>query len=460
VYFLAIEELDVERRRRWAAGRVWAAHEAPYLASALLALDPVVVELDEDADSAVDLRAFPADRRWHVYIDPDRLAGVGVGELGFWLLHQVSHLLRDHAARYPGSPVAEQAGPPPSRTVEQRRWNIAGDAEIDDDLHTSKLELPESAVHPAQLGLPEGWTAEQYWDALDIRQSQDRATAGDDGDGGQAQSSPSSSRHLRGGVSREAAEPVTPARGGGPDCGSGCDGHDRPWNCNKPGLSAIGARLLARDTARRIREHTRDRGDTPAGWQRWADEVLEPTVNWRRQLAAHVRRGAADTTGRVDFTYRRPSRRASVAPDVVLPSLRQPLPQVALVIDTSGSMSDQMLGQALAEVTGVLRSLGVARRNLRVIACDAQAYQAQSVRDLGAIRLEGGGGTDMGVGLDAATSLRPRPDLIIVLTDGFTPWRAAPPPGIRVVVGLMDRRGTTPEWAETVHVGDAASARA
>ena len=47
---------------------------------------------------------------------------------------------------------------------------------------------------------------------------------------------------------------------------------------------------------------------------------------------------------------------------------------------------------------------------------------------LGAIRLEGGGGTDMGAGLDAAAALRPRPDLIIVLTDGFTPWRPAPPP--------------------------------
>jgi predicted metal-dependent peptidase len=217
--------------------------------------------------------------------------------------------------------------------------------------------------------------------------------------------------------------------------------------------------LVKRDTARRIREHTRERGDTPAGWQRWADEVLEPTVSWRRQLAAHVRRGAADIAGRVDFTYRRPSRRASAVPDVVLPSLRQPLPQVALVIDTSGSMSDSMLGQALGEVTGVLRSLGVARRNLRVIACDAQAYQAQQVRDLRAIRLAGGGGTDMGAGLDAAAALRPRPDLVIVLTDGYTPWRSAPPPGMRVVVGLMDRGGKTPDWAETVLVGDAAGTR-
>jgi predicted metal-dependent peptidase len=428
VRFDRIEDLSPELRRRWAAGRVWAAHEAPYLASALLALGPVVVEL-EAGDPPFDLRAFPADRDWHLYVEPEILAGAEVGELGFWLLHQVSHLLREHAARYPGEPSAESsgAGPLGARSHETRRWNVAGDAEINDDLYTARLELPDRAIHPQGLGLPEGWTAEQYWDALVLEDAE---------------------------VELDCASAIATAS----DCGSGCDGQPRGWDCGQSGLSAIDVRMLARNTARRIREHTRDRGDTPAGWRRWADDVLEPSVNWRRQLAAHVRRGAADVAGRVDFTYRRPSRRASATPGVVLPSLRQPLPQVALVIDTSGSMSDAMLGQALGEVAGVLRSLGIARRNLRVIACDARAYRAQQVRDLGAVRLEGGGGTDMGAGLDAAAALRPRPDLIIVLTDGYTPWRSAPPGGIRVVVGLMDRGGRTPDWAETVLVGEKAGA--
>ena len=74
-------------------------------------------------------------------------------------------------------------------------------------------------------------------------------------------------------------------------------------------------------------------------------------------------------------------------PEVVLPSLRQPLPRVASSIDTSGSMSDGMLGQALGEVGGVLRSIGIARRDLRVVCCDAEAYEAQTVRDLGKVTL-------------------------------------------------------------------------
>jgi predicted metal-dependent peptidase len=403
-----MSDLPPERRQRWAAARVWAAHQAPYLATAVLALDPVLI-----AEAGADLRGFPVDQDWHVYIDPEVLAATEPPVIGFWLLHQVTHLLRQHAGRFPAR--AEEPGAPvplQARTPAQRRWNLAADAEINDDLRAGEVVVPPETVTPAQLALPDSWTAEQYWDAL----------TGDD----------------------QAFV----------DCGSGTDGQPRPWDCGRPGLSEIAQRMLGLDVARRIREHQKLRGDVPSGWQRWAENVLEPTVNWRRQLAAAVRRGVADVAGRVDFTYRRPSRRAAAVPDVVLPSLRQPLPQVAMVLDTSGSMSDDMLAQAVGEVGGVLRSLGLGRRNLRVICCDAQAYAHQRILDARDVRLLGGGGTDMGKGLAAACELRPRPDLVIVLTDGHTPWPGRAPDGVRVVVGLMDSDGRTPDWATTVVVGD------
>jgi predicted metal-dependent peptidase len=403
-----LDALPAEQRRRFAAGRIWAVHRAPYLASALLALDPVVVER-EDGDPPLDLGAFPADARWRLYVDPVALAATDVPELGFWLLHQVGHLLREHAARFP---ERDHAGPLEGRTPAQRRWNLAADAELDDDLDADELVAPERAVTPEALGLPPHRVAEEYWDAL--AGSEQRAL----------------------------------------DCGSGVDGRGRAWERGAGGLGGSAARLLARETARRIREHSRRRGSVHAGWTRWADEVLEPAVDWRGELAAQIRRGAAEVTGRIDFTYRRPSRRQAAFGDVVAPSLHQPLPRVAMVIDTSGSMSDRMLGRALAEVGGVLRSLGVARRDLRVLCCDAEAYRSQPVRDLGRVELTGGGGTDVGAGIEAAAGARPAPDLVVVLTDGFTPWPARPPAGVRVVVGLMDDRGKAPEWASTVLIDE------
>jgi predicted metal-dependent peptidase len=403
-----IDALNPDQRRKWAAARVWTARRAPYLASAILALEPIVVE--QDTPPSHDLRAFPSDPAWHVYLDPVVVDTVDVPEIGFWLLHQVTHLLRHHARRFPGAAVREN--PLSGRNADQRRWNLAGDAEIDDDLTVDGLTLPDRAITPAGIGQPDALVAEQYWDALDSNE----------------------------------------LPGDQPDCGTGADGRPRDWNCGFPGLSESSAKLLSRDVARRVREHSRTRGDVPAGWRRWSDDVLEPIVNWRHVLRSAIRRGIADIAGRVDFNYRRPSRRAAAHPTVILPSLRQPLPRVAVVIDTSGSMSDTMLAQVLGEVSGLLASVGVARDRLHVVCCDAQAYESQRVLNAKDVRLLGGGGTDMGAGLAAAAELRPRPDLIIVLTDGHTPWPSRAPGRTKVVVGLMDKSGRVPDWATSVAI--------
>jgi predicted metal-dependent peptidase len=438
------ERLGAEQRRVWAAARVWAAHQVPYMASALLALDPVVVDQSDDPPAQrLDLSALPVDEAWHIYLDPDALEGMDVPEVGFWLVHQVSHLLRDHAQRCPVRDPDTTTGPMAHRTTGQRQWNLAADAEINDDLVAGDTVKPATAVTPHALGLPDSQTAEEYWVAL----------------GGRAQESQVP------GTAEAPAErefgpgPESPGSGApeGSDCGSGCDGSGRPWDAGTSGVSRTGRKLLERDVARRIKEHQRRYGNTPAGWQRWAEEILEPTVSWQRLLASAVRRGVADVAGRVDFSYRKPSRRSSVAPDVVLPSLRQPLPKVAMVLDTSGSMNDQMLAQSLAEVQGVLRGLGVGGRHLRIVCCDAQAFEAQKVMRARDVELLGGGGTDMGAGLAKASELRPRPDLIIVLTDGYTPWPQEPPAGIKVIVGLMDPMGSVPDWARAIAIGPVAA---
>jgi predicted metal-dependent peptidase len=421
------ELLGTEQRRLWAAARVWAAHQVPYMASALLALDPVVVDQSADPPAQrLDLSALPVDEGWHIYLDPEVLATMEVPTAGFWLVHQVSHLLREHAQRCPVRDPESAAGPTAQRTSAQRNWNLAADAEINDDLVAGEVVRPAAAVTPRALGLADSLTAEEYWAAL-------------------------------GGREDERGQPDPSETGGECDCGSGCDGTGRPWDSPTPGVSRTGRKLLERDVARRIKEHHRRYGNTPAGWQRWADDVLEPTVSWQRLLASAVRRGVADVAGRVDFSYRKPSRRSSVTPDVVLPSLRQPLPKVAMVLDTSGSMNDRMLSQSLAEVQGVLRGLGVGRRHLRIVCCDAKAFEAQKVMEARDVELLGGGGTDMGAGLQKVAELRPRPDLVIVLTDGFTPWPPTPPPGIAVIVGLMDPMGTAPEWARAIPIGPAAA---
>lgn len=249
----------------------------------------------------------------------------------------------------------------------------------------------------------------------------------------------------------------TPAPGAG-HCGSCATGQQEPWEegppgeGTSPGISRAEAELIRRDVARQIKEHIQARGNVPRHWTRWAEERLRPKVDWRKELATAVRHAIADIAGASDYSYRRPSRRQGQVGNgkVVLPALRRPLPSVAVVVDTSGSISDSMLSQALAEISGILKELGQ-REGVHVLACDAHVQACCRVFRPEQVQLAGGGGTDMGAGLYAASKLRPVPQVCIVITDGYTPWPAQPPKGMKVIVTLTGD-GNAPEWAKIIKI--------
>jgi len=396
-----------------AAARLWAAARFPYLASGIFGARVV---------ARPGIGTVAVDPGWRLWADPELTANWTAAELGSVLVHHVCHLLRDHGPR---------AGIAGVRPDEARAWIRSADAEINDDLVPAGLTLPGDPVLPQHLGCPPGQLAEQYFVAGRGRTA-DRGQPGA-GDNDSAQSG---------------------GRGGGGelDCGSGADGFGRPWESGQPSiLPPWQARLLQRLVAQQVLA-AKQAGDVPAGLLRWADDVLAPKVDWRRALSAELRKAVADTAGAVDYSYRRPSRRAAAVGNVVLPALRRPVPDVAVVCDTSGSMSDDLLAASLAEVEGLLSALGLVC-GLRVLACDTAVGPARRVTSARQVELVGGGGTDMGAGIAAAAVLRPRPAVIVVLTDGYTPWPESAPRGSRVVVGLLgDEAPDAPDWARAIRV--------
>ena len=384
-----------------AAARLWATDRFPYLATGLFGAEVV---------AAAGSGTVSVDESWRMRADPDLIAGWTAAQLGSVLVHHVCHLLRTHGERAQAVGVSSHDAP---------RWVQAADAEINDDLVPAGLDLPGRPVLPADLGAPDGLLAEQYFEASTTDRSAkvfDLAAAGD-----------------------------------WLDCGSGADGVPRPDD-GPPARPAWQADLLRRQVAQDVIAHAKLAGNVPAGLLRWAEEILDPKVNWRRVLAAELRRAVAEVSGAVDYSYRRPSRRAAVAGNVVLPALRRPVPDVAVVCDTSGSMTEDLLAAALAEVEGLMRALGMARQ-VRVLACDTAVGAAQRVNSARQVQLVGGGGTNMGTGIAAAVALRPRPAITVVLTDGYTPWPAAAPKGTRVVIGLLGPGAPdAPAWARAVRV--------
>jgi predicted metal-dependent peptidase len=123
-----------------------------------------------------------------------------------------------------------------------------------------------------------------------------------------------------------------------------------------------------------------------------------------------------------------------------------------VVIDTSGSMGDDDLTAALAEVTGVLRGVGVHGNRVTVLSCDADVHAVRRVTSIEQVELLGGGGTDMRVGIDAALTGPEPPNVVIVLTDGHTPWPDTAPP-CRIIAGLVgEAPPIPPPWIATVRI--------
>jgi predicted metal-dependent peptidase len=384
------------------------------------------------------------DEGWRLRADPELTAGWSAAQLGSVLVHHVCHLLRTHGERAQGAGV---------RPDEAGDWIRAADAEINDDVIPAGLELPGQPVLPRDLGADDGLLAEQYF--AGIRRPAPPTGMGETGEAcwqGGAKGEDGAGRGRGAGTQPRSA----PKGSGGTagtwlDCGSGADGMPRPGQ-GQDGLPRWQAELLRRQVAQDVIAHGKQPGTVPAGLLRWAEEILNPKVDWRAVLAAELRRAVAEVCGAVDYSYRRPSRRASVTAPVVLPALRRPVPEVAVVCDTSGSMTEDLLAMALAEVEGLLRALGLARQ-VRVLACDTAVAPAQRVSSARQVQLTGGGGTDMGAGIAAAAALRPRPAVVVVLTDGYTPWPRLAPKGMRVVVGLLgEQTPEAPTWARAVRV--------
>ncbi|EUA17509.1 hypothetical protein I552_0710 [Mycobacterium xenopi 3993] len=158
----------------------------------------------------------------------------------------------------------------------------------------------------------------------------------------------------------------------------------------RAGIDGATGDLIRRKIAEAVRDAAASGiGTLPGGLRRWADGVLAPpVVPWNRVLRSAVRCALAEAAGRTDYSYRRPSRRR--VPGVVLPAMRGPKVSVAIVVDTSGSMSGADLTAALSETSGVLRSAGVAGERVQVLTCDAASGQAQKVRRVADVVLTGG----------------------------------------------------------------------
>jgi predicted metal-dependent peptidase len=157
--------------------------------------------------------------------------------------------------------------------------------------------------------------------------------------------------------------------------------------------------------------------DVPESVKRMINELVAPKMDWRDLLRTQL-----ESSLKSDFTFMRPSKRSG---DVIFPGMnRDEQLNIAVFLDTSGSISQSMLQEFLSEVQGIMDQyadyrITIAQFDTGVYGVDE--FTADDGRDLREYAIEGGGGTDFDVVFKYMKDNDIEPDQLVMFTDGY-PW--------------------------------------
>jgi predicted metal-dependent peptidase len=408
------------------AGRAAARKSAPYFAPLILLLVMRAVPGLASGDClgmAVTVTGF-------LLYDPDAIVRWTTKQLAGVLIHEVLHIWLRHFARMTG--------------LDPDAWNRACDRAINPIVLKLGLDLPGDYLMPRDIGMPDGLSAIDYYEAEQKRGK------------GKGQPQPGNGKPQAG-----QGQPK-PGEGRWGKCGSGA-GNPVPGEPTKDDPQARASGSVERATkqaAEALNDYAaKHAGRVPGELARHAPAVLAPPkVPWQRKLATIVRRAVQWRPGahvaRYDGMNRRQGGIGYGLGRPILARLREPVCNVAVVLDTSGSMGSAELGLAMRETRGVLKAL---HADVTFVACDTRVHSMERIHRVeeAAKLLKGGGGTSFAPAFEALAKAQPKPEVVIFLTDGYGDAPETQPAGmttIWVLVGSCTRKPCS--WGDSIEVKD------
>lgn len=318
-----------------------------------------------------DIPTAATNGRMHFY-NPDFLDTLTVEEIMGLRAHEGMHDALKHMLRM-GTRI-------------HKVWNFATDYVINHILTQSKLKLPACGLFNVELGV---MTSEAAYEKL-IQQEEDRKK-----------------------------------QGGGGAIGDGLG--DQMDDLLDPCIGDAEAEAqLSRDISARVAQAAtaaRLAGKMPAELALLVDQLLNPQVPWAQVLRQYMTRLI-----RSQESWSRRNRRFT---SVYLPSRRsRGMGEVCVIGDTSGSMIGDT-NKVATEINAINEELRPER--VRIVWADTAVHE-QVFNEGQPIVFEpaGGGGTDMRVPLEHVAQYNPQ--VVVLITDGYTPWPDVPPPYPLIVV--------------------------
>lgn len=364
-----LHEIEV----KLAAARTRLILDKPFLGALALRLPMIAADPEWCQTINTDARNF--------YYNPDYIDALSMEQAQFVLANQALHCALLHFAR---------------RGHRNRfRWNIACDHAINPLLVRDGLMAPPGTV---VLECFEGMTAEEIYPSIAENNSDEpKEEPKHDGDGS--------------GEKKEESD-----RGQQPDTDG--EGGDAAKGAPQPApLSASEQESLAAQWQQRLAgaaQQAQQAGKLGGILGRMVGELMQPKLPWRLLLARYMTQYARD-----DYSYMRPSRREG---EMIMPSLRSAAANILVMLDTSGSVSEQEIKEFMSEIDAIK---GQMRARILLHACDTELavdgpWLFEPWDEFRFPKtIQGGGGTDFKPVFEWVAVQGREPDLLLYFTDAL-----------------------------------------
>jgi predicted metal-dependent peptidase len=365
-----------------ARGRLLIGH--PFFASLVMSVPHVITT--EVARAATDSK--------RQYYNPHFISETSIPALMGTMAHESLHDALFHVVR--------------RFSRNHRIWNMACDYPVNHTVLECRLELPDDVLIDKVLGLN---SADVNYELL-MKKSEEN-------------------RKQRRSERREPqdGQPGQPSGGGSgdPDDGLPEDALGQDIRDVAMGDPAEQAKVEqeVRHRVAQAASIARMAGKLPGGLERLINAILNPQVPWHDVLREFMTAICKSTE-----SWSKRNRRFS---GVYLPSrFSEAMGPVGLIGDTSGSITDVILNKVAAEFHAICTELQPER--VHVLWADADVAKEQTFEqgELPVFEVAGGGGTDMRVPLKYMEQYEPQ--VVVLITDGHTPWPKEEPPYPLIVV--------------------------
>ncbi len=336
----------------------------------------ILMDLLEIKETDTRVERAGTDGR-NLFINPDWFNPLDLDERVFVLAHEVAHVIFEHCSR--NKLYMDRGVGPDLKEWSPNRWNQATDYIINDWLSKSKVgRMPMGGLHHPDYG------QDDLADDVYLKVPDD------------------------------------------PDGNDGNWDEHLPPDPNQPPPAKSQVQRAVKSAA----SVAKQQGNMPSNMSRLVDDICEPQVDWKERVKLAMHRVA----GKDASTWARPNRRRlAVYPHVYWPGTESyQVGEIVMFVDTSGSVSDQEMSHFFGEMAAILTELKPQRA--MVGSCDTEAHgpdEIVDVQELVDYEPQGGGGTHMPAIFDKLEEEHIRPDMLIILTDGYTDF--GDPPGYPVV---------------------------